>query len=268
MNHLLRGIAPLSPEDWTLLDEEAATRLPVALAARRLVDVRGPFGWAYSATNLGRVGPVIDAPAEFIIARTRKVLPVTELRADFSLNRLELDSNSRGAEDVDLTALDTAAVRFACVENRAVFSGWAAAGITGIAEASPHRALVHDGSPARYLDQVASAVSILKNNGIGGPYALAMSPDDWVAVIESGDDGYPVLRHLQSILDGPIEWTPGIDGAIVLSTRGDDFILELGEDISLGYSHHDATDVHLYLEETLTFRVNTPEAAIVIVSSR
>ncbi|GEC77077.1 MULTISPECIES: family 1 encapsulin nanocompartment shell protein [Microbacterium] len=267
MNHLLRDLAPLSPEDWALLDEEASTRLRVALAARRLVDLRGPFGWSYSATNLGRVGPTIDAQTESIAARTRRVLPVTEVRADFSLDLLELEANSRGAEDVDLGALDAAALRLAGVENRAVFFGWEAAGITGIAQASPHQALVHDGSPAHYLQQVTQAVSVLKHSGIGGPYALAVGPEDWVAVIEAGDDGYPVLRHLESILSGPIEWTPGIEGAIVLSTRGEDFVLELGEDFSLGYTRHDVTDIHLYLEETLTFRVNTPEAAIAIVAA-
>src|SRR5882757_8508857 len=54
MNHLLRGVAPLSDGNWQLLDEEAGERLHGPLAARRLVDFDGPHGWDHSATNLGR----------------------------------------------------------------------------------------------------------------------------------------------------------------------------------------------------------------------
>ena len=55
-------------------------------------------------------------------------------------------------------------------------------------------------------------------------------------------------------------------GAVVLSLRGGDFLFESGEDVSLGYSHHDADSVHLYLEESFSFRVATPEAAVALRS--
>jgi uncharacterized linocin/CFP29 family protein len=136
-DHLLRRLAPISSEGWELLDAEAKDRLTVALGARRLVDFAGPHGWEHSATNLGRVGPVVSAPAEQVIARTRRVLPLTEVRADFSLQREELVNASRGAVDVDLGALDEAAHRIASVENAAVFNGWDAVGIAGIVPSSP-----------------------------------------------------------------------------------------------------------------------------------
>jgi uncharacterized linocin/CFP29 family protein len=264
MNHLLRDIAPLGAEAWKLLDDEATARLTVALAARKLVDVEGPEGWEHSATNLGRVGSVIAAPAEAVIARSRIVLPLTEVRADFTLSRDELLTYSRGAQDVDLTPLDDAAARIAGVENSAVFRGWSVAGITGIAEATPHQPLIHEGTVAHYADVVAKAVATLKRNGIAGPYGLAAGPADWVDLIDSSDNGYPLLPRLQEMLGGSVEWTPGIEGAVVVSLRGGDFVLELGQDLSLGYSSHTAETVDLYLEESLSFRVNTPEAAIVI----
>ncbi len=264
MNHLLRDIAPLGADVWKLLDDEAKSRLTVALAARKLVDLDGPKGWEHSATNLGRVGSVIDTPADSVIARSRIVLPLTEVRADFSLSRDELLTYSRGAQDVDLTPLDEAAARIAAVENAAVFRGWAAAGITGIAEATPHQPLVHEGTAAHYADVVATAVATLKRNGIAGPYGLAGGPSYWVDLIESTDNGYPLLPRLEEILGGSVEWTPGIEGAVVVSLRGGDYVLELGQDLSIGYSAHTAETVDLYLEESLSFRVNTPEAAIVI----
>jgi uncharacterized linocin/CFP29 family protein len=54
-------------------------------------------------------------------------------------------------------------------------------------------------------------------------------------------------------------------GAAVLSQRGGDFELIVGQDFSIGYLEHSATMVRLYLQETFTFRVLSPEAAIPLV---
>ena len=54
-------------------------------------------------------------------------------------------------------------------------------------------------------------------------------------------------------MPGDIIWAPAIDGAFVLTTRGGDFDLQLGTDVSIGYTSHDAETVQLYLQETLTF---------------
>ena len=138
MNHLLRSLAPISDAGWNMLDEEARQRAQPALAARRLVDFSGPHGWQYSATNLGRVAPLSDAPCEGVSGLRRQVLPLVEMRADFELSREQLRDADRGAEDAELEELDHAAHQIAVAENRAVFHGWTEASIGGIAELSPH----------------------------------------------------------------------------------------------------------------------------------
>jgi Uncharacterized protein, linocin/CFP29 homolog len=265
MNHLLRRHAPLTDETWALLDAEATARLSVALGARKLVDFAGPFGWEHSAASTGRVGPVASAPVDGVIARPRTVLPLAEVRSDFALSRDELDAATRGAVDVDLSPLDSAALRIAGVENAAVFNGWASLGMTGIVQASPHDPIPVGDDPSRLALRVAAAVATLKHSGVSGPYGLALGYDAWVTVTGGNDaGGAPLLTHLQRILDGPIEWTPGIDSAVVVSLRGGDFVFESGEDLAIGYSSHTAEAVELYLQETFTFRVATPEAAIAL----
>jgi uncharacterized linocin/CFP29 family protein len=49
-----------------------------------------------------------------------------------------------------------------------------------------------------------------------------------------------------------------------VSLRGGDFLFEAGEDLSVGYDRHDAGTVDLYLLESFTFRVATPEAALAL----
>jgi uncharacterized linocin/CFP29 family protein len=262
-NHLLRSHAPISDGNWTLLDDEARERLGAALAARKLVDFLGPFGWEYSATNLGRVTGVAAAPCEGITALSRRVLPLAELRADFAISRAELRDDDRGAEDADLEPLDDAAHRMAVAENKSVFHGWPEAGIVGLSEASPHQGLTLGEDADSYPRPVARAVEQLLQSGIGGPYALALGSDEFTRVSETAEHGgYPLRDHLRKILDGPVLWAPGVSGAVVLSQRGGDFLFESGQDLSIGYLHHDREVVNLYLEQSFSFHVATPEAAV------
>jgi len=50
----------------------------------------------------------------------------------------------------------------------------------------------------------------------------------------------------------------------VLTTRGGDFDLHIGQDFSIGYSSHTDTVVRLYLQETFTFLLLTAEAAVAL----
>ena len=50
----------------------------------------------------------------------------------------------------------------------------------------------------------------------------------------------------------------------MLTTRGGDFELDIGQDISIGYLSHTETAVRLYLQESFTFLPLTAEAAVVL----
>ena len=264
INHLLRERAPISDAGWSMLDQEARDRLTPALAARKLVDFSGPNGWEYSATNLGRVSALTAPPSDGVSGLQRRVLPLVEVRADFELSRSELRDGDRGADDVDLEALDKAAHQIAVAENVAVFHGWKSA-ITGIAEASPYKQASLGKVADQYPRPVAGALEELLCNGISGPYGLALGREQHRRVVETAEHGgYPLLDHLHKILEGPIVWAPGVKGAVVVSLRGGDFIFESGEDLSIGYDSHDGEVVRLYLEESFSFHVATPEAAVAL----
>jgi uncharacterized linocin/CFP29 family protein len=264
VNHLLRSNAPISDSAWNLLDEEARQRLTPALAARKLVDFSGPHGWEYSASALGRVTDLASPPCDGVVGRQRRVLPLVEVRADFEIARQELRDADRGASDADLAALDQAAHQIAMAENIAVFHGWSGS-ITGIAEASPHEPIPLGDAPDEYPRPVAGAAERLLCSGITGPYGLALGRGEYRRVVETAEQGgYPLLDHLRKILEGPIVWAPGVRGAVVVSLRGGDFLFESGQDLSIGYESHDADTVQLYLEQSFSFRVATPEAAVVL----
>ncbi|HEX4188661.1 MAG TPA: family 1 encapsulin nanocompartment shell protein [Solirubrobacteraceae bacterium] len=265
MSHLLQEHAPITQAGWELLGGEARERLEPALAARKLVDFSGPHGWEHSSANVGRVQPLADTPSDGLTAAQRRVMALVELRSPFSLERDELEDADRGARDVDLGPLDDAARRIATGENRAVFHGWHGAGIVGLAESSAHDPISLGEDCERYPRHVAHAVEVLLSAGIGGPYGLALGPDAYTRVLETTEHGgYPLFQHLRQIIGGPLVWAPGVDGAVVVSQRGGDFVLDVGDDLSIGYERHDADTVDLYLVESFTFRVLTAEAAVAL----
>jgi uncharacterized linocin/CFP29 family protein len=264
-DHLLRDHAPISEDGWGLIDEEARARLRPGLAARRLADFDGPLGWEHSATNLGRVEAVDVGLLGQVEGRRRRVLPLVELRVPFTVSREELRAGDRGAQDVDFDDLDAAAQRMVVAENTAVFHGWAEAGIDGVVAASPHQPIPCGDQIERYPSHVASAVEILLRNGVSGPYGLALGREEYTRVIETAEHGgYPLFDHLRKILGGPIVWAPGVRGGVVLSLRGGDFLFVSGQDLAVGYDDHDAEKVSLYLEQSFSFRVAGPEAAVPI----
>src|ERR1700733_6365002 len=176
MDHLYRELAPVSESAWAQIEDEAKGRLVTHLAARKLVDLAGPHGWGHSATDLGRVDEVAS-PAEGVRGLQRRVLPLVELRAEFSVSREELDDADRGASDIDLPELDEAVRQMAVAENVAVFHGYPAAGVLGITESSAHPPIIFEADMEEYPRVVAQAVDVMRGSGIGGPYGLAIGPE-------------------------------------------------------------------------------------------
>jgi uncharacterized linocin/CFP29 family protein len=262
MDHLNRDLAPISDAGWSQIEHEARTRLVTQLAARKLVDVKGPHGWEYSATELGRVKEV-SSPAEGLSVTQRRVQRVIELCSEFQLARRELDDAARGATDLELPELEHAVRQIALGENVLVFHGYAAAGMPGITECSSLPPVTLDNDIEQYPRAVARAIEQLRSSGIDGPYGLAIGPSTYTSIVETAEHGGHLLfDHLHEILGGPLVWAPGVASGIVLSLRGGDFVLDLGEDLSIGYRSSDADVVHLYLEESFSFRVVEPQAAI------
>jgi uncharacterized linocin/CFP29 family protein len=268
-DHLLRQYAPIPTTGWQQIENEAKSRLTPRLAARRLVDWSGPHGWTHSATNLGRTASLETVPpgtkSETVVARQRRVLALSEFRVSFTVECSALQDAERGATDVDYADLDRAAHEAALIENRAVFHGWPDAGITGIVESSTHPSLTLKQDVKTYPHAIAQATDILRQAGIEGPFALAIGSEGYTRIVETTEHGgYPLQEHLSKILGGDVVWAPGLDGALVVSKRGGDFILDVGQDFSIGYTRHDAELVTLYLEESFSFRVTEPDAAVVL----
>jgi uncharacterized linocin/CFP29 family protein len=206
----------------------------------------------------------IGAPGDGILARQRDVKPLVELRVPFELNRQQIDDVERGAKDSDWQPAKDAAQKIAYAEDRAIFEGYAAAGIGGIRQGTSNPVLTLPAEVSHYPDAIAQALNQLRLVGVDGPYSLLLSADAYTALAETSDNGYPVLEHVKKLMKDEIIYAPAISGAYVLTTRGGDFDLHIGQDVSIGYLSHTDSVVRLYLQETLTFLLLTSEAAVAL----
>jgi len=265
MNNLHRELAPISDAAWAQIEEETSRTFKRYLAGRRVVDVQGPGGVALSAIGTGHLRN-IEASGDGIIARQREVNALVELRVPFDLDRQQIDDVERGANDSDWQPAKDAARLLAFAEDRAIFEGYAAAGIEGIraGTSNPKKSLPAD--VRKYPEAFAQALSQLRLVGVNGPYSILLSADAYTELAETSDNGYPVLDHVKRLADCKIIWAPAINGAFVLSTRGGDLDLHIGQDASIGYLSHTDTHVRLYLQETFTFLYLTSESAVAFAS--
>ena len=265
MNNLHRELAPVSDAAWAQIEEEVSRTFKRYIAGRRAVDVKGPAGTGLSAVGTGHLLS-IAASREGVLARQREVKALVEVRAPFELSRAAIDDVERGASDSDWQPAKDAARQIAFAEDRAIFEGYTAAGIVGLRQGTSNPKMSLPSDVRQYPDAIAQGLGQLRLVGVNGPYRVLLGAEAYTALAETSDHGYPVLDHVKRLVEEKIIWAPAMEGAFVVTTRGGDFELHLGQDLSIGYLNHTDAAVRLYLQETFTFLLLTSEASVALSS--
>jgi uncharacterized linocin/CFP29 family protein len=258
MDILKKPLAPITAEAWDEINDDATDIFTSVLSARRFVDVDGPYGLDFGAVHTGRVETKNDKDKK-VNYGINQVLPLVETRAFFTEDIWELDNASRGAEQLEYNAMEETARKLAAFEERVIYYGLESAGIPGLKNQSEYDAVELPEGTDALLNALSKQLAIFKKNGIEGPYSLIVNPDDWERL--TGElDGYPLRKQINLLLDGSIILSPFIKETFLVSERGGDFRLTLGQDLSIGYHFHDKDEVELFFTETFTFQCFEPAA--------
>ena len=273
MDYLRRDAAPLSERTWKALDEAVAQAARHVLAARRVATFDGPRGWENVAVRLGTMQPC-QAPDGKATVCMPDVVLLAEIRADFSLPWATLEPFERGAPALETRAAEDAARELARAEDLLAFYAEPAPGIDTplrpsgfLTSRESPRAKIGDWSrPGQVLGDLVGAVEALDSAGIGGPYEAVLAPAQYYAFHRATADGggYPASRHLRDLLAG-VHRSPVVhEAGAVFSTRGSDFILTIGGDLSVGFRQHDREAIHLMCVETIAAQTQSPEAVCIL----
>ncbi len=260
MDYLKRNLAPITEAAWQEIDEVAKEIITNNLSARKFVDVTGPLGWDASSISFGDLDIPNGQSKDDVRFGIRKVKPLIETRISFDLSIWELDDISRGSKTPDLDRLEEAAEKIAVFEENAIFKGFKTGDIEGFLTSAVNSVdLKADGDG--YLDAVSKAHAILKKNAVEGPYTLVVNPEQWSDVGKCSCNGL-MMGHIKQLIDGDVVMSKAVDNPILVSTRGGDFELTIGQDFSIGYEGHDSGNVKLFITETFAFNIYEPKAFV------
>ena len=264
---LRRNLAPINDTAWKAIDDQARDTLSRCLSARKTIDVAGPFGWEKATLNLGTVKVMTHNKNGEPDWGLRESLPMVEVRMPFTLNQFDVDNIVRGAKNPDLSSLINAAQKLAAFEEQLVYNGLEAAGVQGMLADSGNKPVPLGKTPKSVLEGLQKAIFSLKVHGIAGPYQLVLGTDGYSRLgIANVESDYPLRKRVLTMLqDGDIIWSPALKTGAVVSLRGGDFELTIGQDISVGYSGHTSTEIMLFLTESLTYRTHEGNAVVPLI---
>jgi uncharacterized linocin/CFP29 family protein len=264
MDYLRRDSAPLPERVWKAIDEAAAQAARHAMAARRIATFDGPRGWEFVAARLGTMTPCRVKEGKAAVCVPEVVL-LAEIRVDFSMPWTAIEVFERGAPALDTNAVEAAAREAALAEDRLAFYGDPIGSGFLTAPGSPS-ITVHDWSKGeQVLNDVLQAVETLDGLGIGGPYEVVLPSSGYFAYLHAmADGGYPTARHLKAVVSEVHRSLVMREAGALFSGRGDDFVLTVGGDLSVGYHSHDRNTIQLFCVETVAAQTVTPEAVCLL----
>jgi uncharacterized linocin/CFP29 family protein len=264
MDFLRRQSTPLSERVWKTLDEAVAQAARHVLVGRRVATFDGPKGWEHVAARLGTVTPC-ETKEGTASVYVPDVILLAEIRANFSVQWAAMEAFERGAPALDTEAAELAAREAALAEDRLVlYAEPTGTGFLTWKEST--RVKVGDWSKGgRVISDLVKAVEVLDGLGIPGPYEAVLASAPYYAYLRAvGEAGYPAARQLKDVVSG-VHRSPIVrEAGAVFSTRGGDFVMTVGCDLSVGYRADDRDAIHLFCVETVAAQTMTPKAVCLL----
>lgn len=254
---LYREVAPISKEAWNEIDSRAEEVLKSYLSARKVVNVNGPKGLDFNVISQGRLEDI--KTSEDVKYSSYRVLPLTETRVEFELDRAELENVLRGAKDVDYEPLEDAMKSLALFEENAIYNGLGDS-IKGLDEYVEDEIAFGD-NPTEIMESIIKGLIELRKAFEQGPYTLVVNEEAYTR-IASKETAYPLDERIKALIGGNIIYSHVVDGAYLLPYDHEDLELTIGRDFSIGYQSHSEDKVRFFASESFTFRVLNPDLVV------
>jgi uncharacterized linocin/CFP29 family protein len=261
-----RKAAPVSDRVWEEIDSAVHKAAIHVLAGRRVADFDGPKGWEFVATRLGTLRPAQGLQARGSArAFHPEVALLTEIRADFSIPWADIETFERGAPALETAGAEASARDVAETEDQIVLYGNSDGNGFLTSGKSPRLPLGNWIEPGRAVADLIGAADTLDRSGISGPYVAVLEPERfnefWQA--QASGCGYPASEQIKERIQA-VHRSSVIRGGAVFSSRGGDFVITVGGDLTVGYRWHDVDALHLFCVESVAAQVLTPDAVCVL----
>lgn len=264
MDYLNRSQAPFETSVWNAIDDAAVEAASDLLTGRRFLEIEGPYGAGLTSVEVGN-DDYCRQPAEGEAgAVLGRAISVPMLRRGFKLSIRRVAAHLENGQPLNDAPVQDAAEAVAAREEEFIYYGQPDFQLPGLMTAEKRSQ--QPGGDWTQVDQalndVLAGVTRLDEAGFRGPYALALEPALYNGLFRRypGTDMLQ-LEHLRRLCTTGIYKAP-IKGGVLVDHRVG--ALVIGQDLMAGYAQQDGIHYHLYLSESLVFRLDEPKAICTI----
>lgn len=271
--NLQREESPLSPEQWSQLDEMVVRVARNQLVARRFISIFGPIGSGvqcyhmdiFAGADIGEISILGEEETHPVHAEARQFLPLPLIYKDFRLFWRDLESSANFNTPLDLSAAAGAATFVAQAEDRLILNGNDALNLEGLLNAKWRNIipLLNWDAPGQAFQNVVNAHAKLIQDDFFGPFALVVSPDMYARMQRVFDNtGVLEIEQVRNLMNAGIYQSPVMppDRAVVVSAGPENLDITIAQDIITAYLGPDKMNHPFRVFESLVLRIKRPQA--------
>jgi uncharacterized linocin/CFP29 family protein len=276
-NFLNRADAPLTDEEWAMVDKTVVDVARRVLCGRRFIHIFGPLGAAVQDVDYDTFAGLGDAVVSVLgdepvsaVKGTRRIhenIPV--IYKDFVLYWRDLETARLMNMPIDVSAAAAAASYVAREEDDLIFYGNKECGYEGLLTVKGRQTLkARDWSvPGNAFQDVIDARVRLLDQGFYGPYALAVSPVGFAHMHQMfKSSGVLEINQVRELAAAGVFQTGALkpNHAVLVSTGIQNFDIALAQDLVTAYLGAEQMNHPFRVFESLVLRIKRAEAVCVI----
>lgn len=269
MSYLSRESASLPDGLWEQIDATVINTARNVLTCRRFLHIYGPLGIGTESINIDDASLLEEHfDNGFITTKGRKFVEIPTIYEDFTILARDLENSEKLGYPVDMSTAAQAAEACSKNEDHFIFFGNKAYGYEGLLTASRvHKIERSDWSTGEnaFLD-IVSALEYFTQNGIFGPYALAISPDLFTQLhrIQPGT-GLIEYERISKMLNGNVFTSAalGVGKAVIVCSDARNIDIVIGQDMATAYLEQTNLNHTFRILESILLRIKRKEAIVI-----
>jgi uncharacterized linocin/CFP29 family protein len=275
--NLLRDDAPLTPEEWSAIDDIVVKVARARLVGRRIVSVFGPLGAGlqsvhqdiFAGVDNGEVTMLGEEEIHPVHAESRSFKPIPLIFKDFMIHWRDIETSRKFGIPLDTSAAAGAANFVAEAEDQLILLGDERLGIEGLLNAGWRNsvALLKWSEQGQAFQNAVNATRKLIDDGFYGPFAMVVSPGVY-AEMQRVYDGTGVLEinQVRELVTAGVFQSPVLTGdqAVVVSVGAENFDIAIAQDLITAYLGPDHMSHPFRVLESLALRIKRPQAICTI----
>lgn len=272
---MMREDAPLTAQEWEVLDAAVVDVAKKLLVGRRVIDVFGPLGVGtqYVTVNRYRVSGACLHKAETaercgeggdcdaVDISGREILELPLIHKDFVLRWRDIAASRQLSLPLDVGPAAAAAAMVAQKEDQMIFGNLVSKGANRV-KASEWS------EPGSIFADLVSASGQLAQASFYGPYAVVVSPATYALMHRpmKGGMGMLEIKQVRELASGGVYQTPALHDkqALLIAQGSQNLDLAVAQDLTTAYLGPDKMEHVFRVLESVALRVKRPGAICVI----